>query len=318
VAVEDLGKQKLYLLVLDESEWERNSSFNWTWQKKHRVLQLGDLQENEYKGVYSSGMFRDDNFSPTEMVVPSIRGNTLNEIPFVFINAKDLLPEPDYPPLNDLANLSIKIYQKEADYNQNLFMQGQDTLVISGINNELGEEFRSGAGAVLLLPEGAKAEYVGVTSQGLAEQRQSLENDKKQADSNSGNAIDARSNVKESAEALNSRVGSEAASLSSIAIAGAAGLERGLKILAVWFGANPDEVEVIPNTDFTDDVITGKELTDLATAKRLGVPISNQTIHENMQRRDLTTRTYEEELELIQQEEDSSLGAGLESSSELM
>ena len=49
--------------------------------------------------------------------------------------------------------------------------------------------------------------------------------------------------------------------------------------------------------------MTGKNLVELATAKSLGVPLSNESIHRLMSKKDLTEFEYEEELEKIAQEE---------------
>jgi hypothetical protein len=56
----------------------------------------------------------------------------------------------------------------------------------------------------------------------------------------------------ESGEALNIRVGVKTASLAGVAKTNAMGFKNLLQWSAQWTGANPDEVEVIPNTDFSD------------------------------------------------------------------
>ena len=90
-------------------------------------------------------------------------------IPFVFINSKDLSTIPDKPPLDSLARLALAIYRAEADYRQNLFMQGQDTLVRIGSTFEQDDEnkaVRMGAGARLDMPVNGDAMYIGVSGKG--------------------------------------------------------------------------------------------------------------------------------------------------------
>ncbi|MCJ8520481.1 hypothetical protein ABID21_003652 [Pseudorhizobium tarimense] len=64
-------------------------------------------------------------------VMPAGRGNTnLNEIPFVMMGARDLSLAPELPPLLGVARSAIALYQLSADYRWQLFMTGQETLVV--------------------------------------------------------------------------------------------------------------------------------------------------------------------------------------------
>ncbi len=312
----------LNLVVLDESEYERKRDFEWEFESKFRVLALGDpnqptetddssgersaLNLPKGQGTYQQAVFRETNrtFNAERLVTPSIRGTTLEEIPFVFINSKDVVPEPEEPPLIGLADLALLIYRGEADYRQALFMQGQDTLLVVGASEEqMSEGFRTGANASITLPIGGSAEFIGVDSSGLPEMRQALENDRSQAGQKGGQLLDSVSRERESGEALSVRVAARTATLNQIALAGAFGLEQLLRMAATWVGANPDDVSVTPNLDFIDDKLGGKELVDLMTAKSLGAPLSLRSVHEQMQDKDMTSMTFEEELSEIESEE---------------
>ncbi len=164
-SVGDPVKQNLNLVILDESEEERIPNFEWEFKRKYRVLILGDpdTNEKELEGIYSTGTFTDDgaSFNTKDLIQPSIGGKTLDEIPFIFINAKDIVPDPDAPPLLGLGQLALTIYRGEADYRQALFMQGQDTLVTIGavsgcVDDEgVGTIIRTGANTVIQLPRGS-------------------------------------------------------------------------------------------------------------------------------------------------------------------
>lgn len=310
------------LVILDESGYEMNSNFEWTTKSKYRVLQMnkqfsetGALLSSTYLcGAFSVSGGGTPTFDPTNMLSPSLRGKVLDSIPFVFINSKDINPDPDEPPLNPLAKLCEAIYRGEADYRQNLFMQGQDTLVIIGDRAKppaadgKGEDepLRTGAGSRIELEAspGADAKYIGVNSQGLTEQRYALENDRKRGESKSGQLIDAAKGDKESGTALRTRVGAQTATLNQIAKTGALALQIILKRAAIWLGANPDEVKVTPNLEFADYQMSGQDLTNLMTAKRTGgAPISEESIHRLMVQGNLTTLDYKTEKELIAKEE---------------
>jgi hypothetical protein len=294
----------LNLVVLDESRYERDSTFRWELTERYRVLTLGDPDDNEPTGVYAQGLFsaKDSlDFNPVAMRSPNIRGNTLDEIPFEFINSKDTLTDPDEPPLLGLANLCMTVYRGEADYRQNLFMQGQDTLVVIGAPDS--DDHRVGAGARLDLPANADAKYIGVQSQGLTEQRLSLENDRGRAAQMSGQLATAKSKQIESGEALQTRIAAATANLNSIAISGAAGLQNLLRKAAKWIGADPDQVKVIPNLEFEGLSFAPRDLVELMSAKTMGAPLSVKSIHQVLAEKGYTRLDLETELAEIEGEE---------------
>jgi hypothetical protein len=298
--------QNLNLVVLDETESVRDSDFEWEEKEKYRVLVLGDPTENEgddAKAVYRVGVFEADSgtlsFNESVLIEPSVRGQKLNEIPFVFVNSKDIVPDPDNPPLIGLAKLALAVYRGEADYRQSLFMQGQDTLVVIGGGEE---NHRVGANAVLNIPAGGDAKYVGVSSTGLVEMRESLQNDKGRAAQMGGQILDTSSRERESGDALKIRVAAQSATLNQIALSGAEALQTILRHAAIWIGADPEKVNVTPNLDFVDEELTGKTLIEYMSAKALGAPMSIETVHRLMRERGITELELEEELRLINEE----------------
>ena len=306
----------LRLVVLDESGYALDADLTWVRKTKYRVLGLIDTTTGELapSGSYGSIVLdEEDDLAGAILTPPNIMGTTLEEIPFVFINGKDLSPTPDTPPLEGLAKACLVIYRGEADYRQNLFMQGQDTLVrIGAISGDEDDAVRTGAGARIDCNIGGDAKYIGVNSQGLPEQRSALENDYSRALQKSGQLLDATSRAKESGDALRIRVAAQTATLPQMAKTGAAGLQKVLQSLAVWYGANPEEVVVTPNLNFTASEFDGKTLVELLQAKSLGAPLSEESIHGWIQEQGFTELSYEEELDKLANEEPLP-GAGLES-----
>lgn len=298
----DLVAKKLNLAVLDESAPARDG-FNWSLKNSYRVLVLGDLQANEPAGIYRAGVFDDISaFSDAALRDVSFAGRKLNEIPFVIVNARDLVNAPEKPPLLGLARLCLQMYRAEADYRQALFMSGQDTLVVvGGANDE--DALRVGAGARIDVAIGGDAKYIGVSGKGLPEMRQALDTDRKEAKDLGGKLLDTRGGDAESGEALRIRVGARTASLRQIALTGAAALEAILKVAARWVGADDKQVKVTPNLDFADESLEGKVVVELMTAKGMGAPLSLRSIHDLMRARDITSMTYEDELSEIETEE---------------
>jgi len=309
----ELVKQSLNLVVLDESEFERQDGFEWKEEEKYRVLIIGDLDANEQESTYGVQVVDDGNSTviTENFISPNIRGQTLDEIPFIIINSKDIVPEPDDPPLLALSNLSLSVYRGEADYRQALHNQGQDTLVTIGLADDPTKPVRLGAGARIAIPTSdGDAKMIGSDSSGLPEMRTGIENDRQEAGEIGVRLLDTRGSDVASGEALRIRVSARTSTLVQIALSGAAGLEAILRIAATWVGANPDEVKVNPNIDFSDDQLEGRTLVDYATFKRMGGPLSWRSVHRILQDKDITTLTYEEELGEISDEIDPLLGTG--------
>jgi hypothetical protein len=185
------GVEELAIVVLDETGMQMQPNLSWKQVFRHRILTTdfhlqelaaGDaILDKSADPHYVVGVSDtvDTSLAAIDFVEPKSGGKTFSSVPFVFINTQDLSFAPDVPPLLGLSNTCLAIYRGEADYRQSLFMQSQDTLVITGAEAGLDPESeksdrRVGAGAVMELPQGATAAYIGVQSTGLTEQREAL------------------------------------------------------------------------------------------------------------------------------------------------
>ena len=299
--------RQLIMTVLDETRFERDTGdvFTWNLVPRYRALSLG-----QDGNVYTTFVERDGN-RQTE-VIPQIRGKSLDQIPFVFINTTDLDAQPSDVPLVNLANLALAIYRGEADHRSALFMSGQDTLVITGYDINQGSDDNPsgdskpiiGSGAYLNIPsENGDAKFIGPDSKALQEQRASLNDDYQRAGEEGIKLLSSGAGA-EAAETLRIRVAARTATLQTIAMTAATGLEMALRQAAVWVGADPDEVKVEPNLDFIDETQDPKDLIAYATAKKSKVPLSWKSVHNILRQKDFTELTFEEELAQIDEEAD--------------
>jgi hypothetical protein len=294
-----VNTDKVDFVLLDETTNIREN-YSWVSKEKTRILRLNN-------GIYEQAVVDGELLSEdlSGFVSPKVKGSVFTQIPFIFVNGKDTLPEPDTPPLLGLANTVLSIYRGEADYRYSLFMQSQDTLIIEGqvINktDEVDPPIRAGAGSRIDVQMGGKAYYIGVESKGLSEQRLALDADRKRAELQTGRVIGDKSNV-ESGEALRVRRGSEVATLNQIAITGARAIERCLKLIAVMKGADPSLVKITPNLNFTKVGMQGQELVNLMQSRQLGAPLSLESIHAYLTDKGLTTMEFLSEVDKILQE----------------
>lgn len=308
----------LNMVILDESKYVMNhDTYDWNWQIIYRVLKLGSDKKDEAENsgaVYKQELYNvigtGDNAKDTlqKEVTPIYAGSSLQKIPFVFCNASDLVPEPDRPPLLTLANNALLIYQGEADYRQNLFMTGQDTMIVkggilNGSNVDDQAPVRVGAGARIDVNNEGDAKYIGVSGQGLAEQRKALEADRADAESRAGSLTNSESASQESGDALRIRTATKTASLVGISQTGAAALESALRFIAEWMGLDPEEVNVVPNVDFSKGVMLGQDFVQIMTGKNLGAPLSYESIHGWLSDNSMTDKSFDEEMTAIAAEQ---------------
>jgi hypothetical protein len=315
----DEGRNILDLVVLDESGFQREG-FTWVTERKHRVLTRGTPESLEsgwtrppLDAPYQVCVKVNDMSMPIpdDFIMPSISGRPMMEIPFVFVGANDLVPEPDEPPLLGLSNLALTIYRGEADYRSTLHYQGQQTLVIIGGNVsdvDENQQLRIGNKGVIDLRVGGDAKYIGVSASGLGEMRQSLKNDDEVASGFGVQFMDVGSASGASGEALRIRVAARTTTIQQIAVAAGAALEQCLKFAATWVGEDPNEVSVAPQTDFADSNVAGASLLAFMQAKQLGLPLSLRSLHRMMALNDMTDMDFDGENDQIEQEAESLVG----------
>ena len=297
------GETKLKFVLLNESGKEAQG-LKYAEIEKYRLIAL------DGGGVYYSlELSGDDDFSKIDIdnppggraVYPELLGKTASELPFVFINACSVLPDIEQPPLLALSNICISIYRSDADYRQHLYQQAQDTAFFKGFSDDEIKQTRLGAGcAVGTTNADADFKFVGVNSAGLPEERTALDNLHVSA-MNMGIALVEQKQV-ESGEALKTRLAVKTASMKTIALSCARGIETLLQSGAEWMGVNPDAVVIEPNLDYSGANAAAKDLLDLWNAKLQGAPISAKSYHEFMRKNDYTELDYEEEMQEIEEE----------------
>lgn len=292
------GRQNPFNFVVTAEEvFRRSDTYDWTTDILYRSFELRD-------GVYQT--WAEEDALVTSPVAPSYRGRTLDFVPFTIIGSQDLSATPNPIPLLGLSESALAIYRGEADYRQALHLTAQDTLVLIGVGDGTEDDddqpIRVGAGAVVRLPPDGDAKFIGVTSEGLTEQRLTLEDDYRNASSEGSRLLENTAAQAESGEALKVRIAAKTTTLTTVALTAASGLEQALRQMAIWIGANPDEVMVKPNLDFTQDHLAAQDVLNLQQAQNEGLPISAHSIHEKLRDRDYTELTFDEEIDLIRKE----------------
>ena len=125
-------------MVLQENYWDYDSDgFEVAEKQQLRVLHLdkaGEYVQHIYRGEsYTAdgkavGWKKEFEIKPTDL-----NNKPLREIPFYFIGMENNNPYPDNPIMYDLATLNISHYRNSADYEETMFVAGQATLFVSGL-----------------------------------------------------------------------------------------------------------------------------------------------------------------------------------------
>lgn len=135
------GEDKLTLVVLGDNAYTFDGDgFESASVGVLHVFQLinGICVYKEYRdGVFTDTKIKTGAYELYRTYTPTDKfGNPLDTIPCWFFGMENNNPYPDVPVMYDLATLNIAHYRNSADYEQNMFVAGQSTLVVTGADNE--------------------------------------------------------------------------------------------------------------------------------------------------------------------------------------
>jgi hypothetical protein len=141
--------------VIDETRLER-TGFSWWPRRQYRVLEINEAGQYQVTlhDLSQSGS------SITDPTFPNMRGgDRLPEIPLVVMGAMDLNTEVGEVPLLGVSQAALAEYRLDADYRHQLYISGQETFVVTGIEKNEAPTIL-GASVILTFKEGAEASYV--------------------------------------------------------------------------------------------------------------------------------------------------------------
>lgn len=118
------GRKLLVLVVLAESYIDSDDEFAHDSKTQYRVLRLTE------EG-YSQQLYRDEMPYGEEIFPTKSDGTKWDEIPFLFVGAKNNDSTIDDAPLADIAEVNIAHYRNSADYEESCFLTGQPSLFIT-------------------------------------------------------------------------------------------------------------------------------------------------------------------------------------------
>ena len=254
-----MAKGRLTLVVLQETRSIEDDGFTETKEIQYRVLRL-------VEGVYSQQLY-DKGGEPLGLPVMPLKadGKKWDEIPFAFMGAENNDADIDTAPLYDMAIVNIAHYRNSADYEESLFLVGQPTPVIAGLDQGWVDEnmnggLHIGSRAVISLPKGADAKLLQAGANTMP--MEGMEHKEKQMVALGARLIQPSGGV-ETAYAAKVKYSADSSVLAGVVDNVEDAMRWALRWVAEYMGADPIKVEIELNKIFFEDGIDPQVLTGL-------------------------------------------------------
>jgi hypothetical protein len=206
-------------------------------------------------------------------IVPTVRGQPLTEIPLIVTGCNDVTPDVDEIPMLGLARLALSIYRNSADIEQGLFLAGNPTPYIAGMQPEVDPhtgqtapiKLGPGGGYYIPDPQG-KFGFAEVAGAGFEAQRANIESKFARAAQLGAAMLETEKRAAESGEALRLRQAAKTATLESVARAEGEAITQALRIAARWADADDTDVVYKANQDFIEIVMSAQDRVALVSS----------------------------------------------------
>lgn len=170
---------KLSLVVIAMTYVMHDDGFELITDNEWRVLRL------DADNLYVSEVWRENKDAKTNVADPFVlvsvayptdnTGRRLDTIPFTFVGSLNNNSAPDKPPLYDMAVVNIAHYRNSADYEDSVFMVGQPTPVLTGLNKDwvdsvLKKKIQLGSRGAIPLPVGGDMKLVAAEANSMVKE----------------------------------------------------------------------------------------------------------------------------------------------------
>ena len=236
-------------------------------EKQCRVLSLDD------SGNYIQQIFNEAEELIETIEPKGVTGQRLNYIPFSFAGADNNLPDPDKPPMYDIAKVNISLFRNSADYEESLFIHGQGTLFVS---SDMSVDQFTKANPNGVMVGSRKGHFLGANGDAKLVQveansaiREAME-DKEDAMKMIGARMATDRTGTQTAEAAKIDSSAETSVLSTITGNVSEAIENALKFACDFMGGDPEKVVFTLNQSFFDETATFQDLMALISLEDRG------------------------------------------------
>lgn len=267
---------------------------------RYRVLDLGGAN-----GTYRQRVFEvkdDKDIQIGGDIVPLMNGQPLDFIPFTFVGTGGANDAIDEPPLIDLIDANLALYQINAIYRHTLYFC-PPTFYIAGYTLNDGEKISIGGTAALVFPDpNAKAEYAEPEGSMVPELLNATKEKKQEMAALGAQMLVEKSATQKTATEAAINMAGENSVLAKIVTSVSESLEWALSIFAKWAGHEAEIVYQL-NRDFLPTMMDAQQLNALFAGVQSG-NISRRECFELLQRGDVIdgAKDYEEHQREIDEE----------------
>lgn len=246
------GNTVLSLVVLTEQIIDDSDDiFSQDSTIQYRVLLLDDAN------IYTQIIVNKD-FETVSATIPTdFNGVPFGYIPFIFAGSENNDWDVDHEPLYDLAVVNLGHYRNSADYEESIFICGQPFPVV--VVGEASQEefmqanpagFMFGSRKGLVLANGGNATLMQANPNQLVAQAMK---EKLEQAAAIGARLISPAGGRETAEAAKIRYGSQHSALYTIVKNVEQSIEKALRIMCAFMGADPEMVEFELNEEFYEE-----------------------------------------------------------------
>ncbi|AXQ68246.1 portal protein [Caulobacter phage CcrBL10] len=136
----------------------------------YRELKLEEIEwpSGEVKPAYVQYLYEEDPESrPIARIVPNVRGEPLDFIPFKFFGASGNTADVEKPPLLDICDLNLSHYRTYAELEYGRLFTALPVYYAPGTDSEGTGEYHIGPNMVWEVPQGSEPGILEYTGQGL-------------------------------------------------------------------------------------------------------------------------------------------------------
>ncbi len=280
-----------------------------------RVLKLVPPQSGQGDWVYQVEIWQKEksekktNYVLISTITPERKGQTIPEIPFVFHNANNLLPQVDKSPMADIVEMNLAHYRTSADLEHGRHYTALPTPYVFGIDSKTVIKLGSRTAIVSDNPQ-CNAGFLEFTGTGLTSLEKSLEEKEHQMSVLGARMLEAPKRAAETVEVLQMKQTGEQSSLAQIAATSSCALQRLLRWAYFWiapanmnFSDTEQKAKVELNTEFNPTDINPNLVNAIGAAQSQGL-LSRESAVWALKKGELVnpTRSVEEEIALIDAE----------------
>lgn len=249
-------------------------------------------------------------FELVATMTPVRRGKTIPEIPFVFHNPNNLLPNVDKSPMQDIISVNLSHYRTSADLEHGRHYTGLPTPYVMG-EGQAKQQIKIGSSTAITGDDAnTKVGYLEFTGTGLKALESAMDQKEHQMAVLGARMLEAPKRAAETVEVLQMKQTGEQASLAQIAATVSSSAELILR-WALWWSEPATSLFADTEKDITVELNTEFNPTDINPQLALAIQslylaklLSRDSAVAALKRGELVapTRTVDEEIALIETE----------------